>query len=585
MKTLSRIMAVLAGILIYVSARAAVANYDTDSTYQRLRSAMHESFNNADEERFFVDVRNLEDYLLEKGDMHGYYTQRCNEIVFLMNSQNIVEAYKGARKLSQELQERKLHEEMYMAYNMLGHIYRYCGNKEGAKRNFRRVIKMMEEAGYRESMPPIYMNIVGVLEEEEPEKALALLDTARAIAAEASPERVFDIETRRTLIYYNMGETAKFLQGYKAYKEGEAQGLTSVHGRSVEVYHEAAIGNIDRAVELAREELDEESYGTIANIYKNAGRWQEAYEALQKEHRKNDSIASSVLTNSVEGFREELHLYEVEQTVARARLITLTIIIVLLALLVAALAYIVWSRRRHMRELTVAYEHALESDRMKTTFIQNMSHEVRTPLNIISGFAQVIADPDLTASREERTNIAKMMLTNTRIITKQIDEMLELAVNESKTAVRMEDGVDIVDLLSNQLQENQGLLKQGVRLVFDNQLPSGFVMTTNKEMIRRMVNILLDNAIKYTDEGTITLRAVIEDDNKLVLSVEDTGCGIPTEEANHIFERFVKLDTFKEGLGLGLPLCRMLASRLNGFIIFDQTYAGPGARFVLTLPL
>jgi signal transduction histidine kinase len=238
-----------------------------------------------------------------------------------------------------------------------------------------------------------------------------------------------------------------------------------------------------------------------------------------------------------------------------------------------------------MRELTVAYEHALESDRMKTTFIQNMSHEVRTPLNIISGFAQVIADPDLTASREERMNIAKMMLTNTRIITKQIDEMLELAVNESKTAVRMEDGVDIVDLLSNQLQENQGLLKQGVRLVFDNQLPSGFVMTTNKEMIRRMVNILLDNAIKYTDEGTITLRAVIEDDSKLMLSVEDTGCGIPAEEANHIFERFVKLDTFKEGLGLGLPLCRMLAGRLNGFVIFDQTYAGPGARFVLTLPL
>ena len=112
-----------------------------------------------------------------------------------------------------------------------------------------------------------------------------------------------------------------------------------------------------------------------------------------------------------------------------------------------------------------------------------------------------------------------------------------------------------------------------------------FVMTTNKEMVRRMVNILLDNAIKYTDEGTITLRAVIEDDSKLVLSVEDTGCGIPAEEANHIFERFVKLDTFKEGLGLGLPLCRMLAGRLNGFVIFDQTYAGPGARFVLTLPL
>ena len=173
MKTLSRIMAVLAGILIYVSARAAVANYDTDSTYMKLRMAMNESFNNADEERFAVDIKNLEDYLLKQDDLHAYYTQRCNEIVFMMNTQNILEAYKAARQLSQELRDKKLDKEMYMAYNMLGHIYRYCGNKEGAKRNFRRVIKMMEEAGYRESMPPIYMNIVGVLEEETPRGAAA----------------------------------------------------------------------------------------------------------------------------------------------------------------------------------------------------------------------------------------------------------------------------------------------------------------------------------------------------------------------------------------------------------------------------
>ena len=238
-----------------------------------------------------------------------------------------------------------------------------------------------------------------------------------------------------------------------------------------------------------------------------------------------------------------------------------------------------------MRELTVAYEHALESDKMKTAFIQNMSHEVRTPLNIISGFAQVIADPEMTASPEERREIAKMMLNNTRIITNLIDEMLELSINETAGEVVLEGGVDINDLLSNLLQENEGLMKPEVKLVYDNHLPSNFTMTTNKDMLRRMVNILLDNAIKYTDEGTITLRAVIEDDSKLVLSVEDTGCGIPAEEANHIFERFVKLDTFKEGLGLGLPLCRMLAGRLKGFVIFDQTYAGPGARFVLTLPL
>ena len=99
-----------------------------------------------------------------------------------------------------------------------------------------------------------------------------------------------------------------------------------------------------------------------------------------------------------------------------------------------------------------------------------------------------------------------------------------------------------------------------------------------------MVNALLDNAIKNTNQGSVTLRAHVIP-GKLELAVEDTGCGIPPEDANRIFERFVKLNDFKEGLGLGLPLSRMIASRLRGYLVYDQSYAGPGARFILSLPL
>ena len=234
--------------------------------------------------------------------------------------------------------------------------------------------------------------------------------------------------------------------------------------------------------------------------------------------------------------------------------------------------------------MKTAYEHALESDKMKTAFIQNMSHEVRTPLNIISGFAQIVADPSMTSSNDERREIAKMMLNNTRIITNLIDEMLELSINESSGDVKLENGVDVNDLLSNLLQENEGLIKTDVKLIYDNQLPEGFTMTTNKDMLRRMVNALLDNAIKNTNQGSVTLRAHVIP-GKLELAVEDTGCGIPPEDANRIFERFVKLNDFKEGLGLGLPLSRMIASRLRGYLVYDQSYAGPGARFILSLPL
>ena len=95
-------------------------DYDNDSIYKMLRDSMSESFNNADEVRFNRDIKKLEDYLLQQNDMHGYYTQRCNEIVFMMNTQKIFEAYKAARQLSAELREKKLDKEMYMAHNMLG---------------------------------------------------------------------------------------------------------------------------------------------------------------------------------------------------------------------------------------------------------------------------------------------------------------------------------------------------------------------------------------------------------------------------------------------------------------------------------
>ena len=149
----------------------AVEDYKTSAEFIALRDSMHHAFNDGDSLRFFPALKNLEDYLLKQNDMHAYYTQRCNEIVFLMNRQNIFEAYKQARQLSQELREKKLDSEMYMAYNMLGHLNRFCGNKEAAKRNFKQVLEMMEKHGYYESMPPIYMNLVNIELSDDPAEA------------------------------------------------------------------------------------------------------------------------------------------------------------------------------------------------------------------------------------------------------------------------------------------------------------------------------------------------------------------------------------------------------------------------------
>lgn len=553
-----------------------------DETFHALRDSMSRAFNTGDSAHFFSAIKNLEDYLLSQDDLHNYYTQRCNEIVFLMNRQKIWEAYKAARQLSKELRERGLDKEMYMAINMMGHIYRYCGNFDAAKKAFHEVIALMEKYGYYESMPPIYMNIVNVEMGDDPIEAIEMLNRASEIAKKYSPERVFDIETRRILSYYNLGDTEKFEEGYKNYKEGVKNGLSSVHGRTIEIYHEAYLGNIDKAIEMAHAEMGEQGTDIITNLYKNAGMWKEAYESLRKEKASDDSINNVILSNNMQGIQDEIRIFEMERESAKNRMIGMSAVIVLLLLLIGALTYIVISRRRHERQLKEAYEHALESDNMKTAFIRNINHEVRTPLNIISGFAQVISDPNIDMSVEERQNISQMVLKNTNLITSQFDEMIELSLNEnSGEAVKTED-LDVTQALADIINEHKEKVSNGVDLHLHSMLPEGFTTQINKKMLYRMVNILLDNAIKNTSSGYIIVKADA-DDKHLKITVEDTGCGIAPEEADRIFERFVKLDKFKEGLGLGLTLCKMLAHRIGGDVVLDTTYAGPGARFVISL--
>lgn len=558
-------------------------DYKESPEYIALRDSMRHAFNDADSARFFPALSRLEDYLLRQNDDHAYYTQRCNEIIFQMNRQRILEAYKLARQLSKELQEKHLDNEMYMAYNMLGHLNRYCGNKKAAKRNFTQVLKLMEKGGYYESMPPIYMNLVNVELNDDPEEARRLLDKALEIAHQYAPDRVFDIETRKTLSYFNGGDIPSFLEGYKKYREGVAEGKSSVHGRSMDVYYEACTGNTDKAIEMAKKELGDDSHATITKIYEMAGRWEEAFHSLQKEAETNDSTINVILINSMQGYRDELRLYDVERTASQARTITLSIIIGLLLLLVLALAYIMFSRRRHMHQLKRAYEHALESDKMKTAFIQNMSHEVRTPLNVISGFAQILANPDLSGDSERRKEMAQMMLKNTQIITQQIDEMLELSLNESSGMAEKNDRIFVNNFLNDVLSENKVYANTGVSLELDSTLAADFRFDTNQNMLRRMLNALIDNALKNTTKGSITIQASAND-TQLTLAVKDTGSGIPAEKAEQVFERFFKIDAFKSGLGLGLPLCRRIANRLGGTITLDANYH-EGARFVIVFPL
>lgn len=235
--------------------------------------------------------------------------------------------------------------------------------------------------------------------------------------------------------------------------------------------------------------------------------------------------------------------------------------------------------------LSIATAEAMEADRKKTEFMQNMSHEIRTPLNAIVGFTQVLVGDDTPLSTEERLNMMKIVSSNTEVLNNLVNEILDLTSIETDKYVFKKDNVSINSICHRALSAASHLKPKDVSLLFEEQLPNSFCLATDADRVSQVLYNLLTNALKNTTQGSVVLDCTADGNSKkLTLSVTDTGIGVPKDKQKYIFERFSKLDTFKQGVGLGLDICRIIAQKLGGTIDIDPTYTN-GARFVFTLSL
>ena len=243
-------------------------------------------------------------------------------------------------------------------------------------------------------------------------------------------------------------------------------------------------------------------------------------------------------------------------------------------------------------QLITANARAEESSKMKTNFIQQISHEIRTPLNILSGFTQIITTPGMELDEDTRNDINRQINENTNRITGLVSKMLELSDATSKAVIEMNDDALAIQIAA-QAAEDSGI-NNAPNVTFDLQIApeaETAMLHTNLAQATRALVLLLDNAIKFlsapneeVSQGTVRLIVSQADTQHVLFTVEDTGIGVPPEEAEHIFEEFVQLDDYYSGTGIGLTVSRSIARRLGGDITLDTTYT-PGARFVFSLPL
>lgn len=336
-------------------------------------------------------------------------------------------------------------------------------------------------------------------------------------------------------------------------------------------------------------------YLTQSNLYEQLGDYRNALRTLQTADKLREGTNAE---RNREALAEIQGLYELNslqlekvRMADRNKRVALMGAALLVLLLAGWMIYErIMRRRLHRmyrtllaanREIERQSRKAAESERMKTEFLNTMCHEIRTPLNAIAGFSELMLDPAI--ERDAKVEFNALIRSNTGELTRLVDNMLELSDLASSDAALP---TELTDLAALCRREAEAVAPRMAEAGIDLHTECGGVCetATHPFYLARVIAHLLDNALKFTPRGGRVTLACRCDGTATVLSVTDTGAGIPVEKREWVFGRFAKLDPFKSGTGIGLYSCRLIVSRLGGTIRFDDTYR-EGCRFVVELPI
>ena len=229
-------------------------------------------------------------------------------------------------------------------------------------------------------------------------------------------------------------------------------------------------------------------------------------------------------------------------------------------------------------ELILARDRAEMAGRLKSAFLANMSHEIRTPLNAIVGFSDLLVEAE---DIEERKEYVKIVRNNNELLLQLITDILDLSKIEAGTFDFTYGDVNVNLLCENIVRSMEMKVSEGVALVFDSNLPQ-YHLISDRNRLHQVISNFVNNAIKFTSQGSIRVGYQMKGE-ELEFYVQDTGIGIDKEQQLHIFERFVKLNSFVPGTGLGLAICQSIIEQLGGQIGVDSE-PGKGSRFWFRLP-
>ena len=546
---------------------------------------------------------------------HYYYTWRIMISAYIYSNKNQT-ALRECKKMYEDAQLRGSDYGIAMSSHVMGLAYSNIRYYEEARSAMERCLNSSTTQGepfMQVSVYGDYCEVLGALKDYAAlreatqgwHRALWAWGENRGMTHEEVDSTVyatycFVAQAKAERGLHNFEEAERLLQtatrNAKLYGEDSNEGhwhhvLTELAELAMErEQFDAALRYNDELLGITRErDIDTEMSGVEyqrAESLANLSRYEEAATLFKKVCDDHDAFnlrdAKAQLSEMSSLFR--LDEMEMEQQRTRSRYIVIIASLIIVSLLVIGL--FIWQAARRLsqknRELAIALDHAQESDRMKTAFIQHVSHEIRTPLNIITGFTQVLNAPDYAIGDEERSSMMDRIGENTQLMTRIVNELIELSDMESQRIIERNDRTTARELMLTAIGESNIGPTAEVGFEQDCRVADEVVLKTDAASVVKILRCLLSNAQMFTHQGCIRLTAEA-DEREVRFTVSDTGIGVPAEDRERIFEKFEKVDKFSTGIGLGLSVSRTLARHLGGDVVLVDS-SSKGSTFCLHLP-
>lgn len=537
----------------------------------------------------------------EDNDIEAANSSWVCGIMYNLGRMNIHDAYHIAQIMKADNSNYKDQElGQYFISNMMGHVYNTCGNIPGAQAEFLKSAELIKGTDLEvDGLPFVYIALAHVHLNNDLEQTLHWLSVAKQVLDEHQDSwnyyrALSDVYAMKAIVRFKQKDFKGFRQCIALMNEAESKNRIpagDIFTPYARIYETLLNGDVEKALADADalQSLKEE-YLVKCDIYRYIGDDDNAFLIQRELMHKRDSITGVMIDENIRQQEEELQLIRAEQKTTRRMNIVLVVVLVLALLFIILLHRNIFLRRRYSKklkakneELRAAYKQVRAADEMKTEFIRSVSHEIRTPLNIIYGFTQVLTTDGNNFGPQENQEIATTIGENTRKITSLVNKMLALANESSKDLMREVEDTDALDVCRRAIAAMPNVNADKIKVIFDDLTGGDGMLCTNGDSLSQMLDNLLENAVKFTEQGYIKL-SLRKDGGNMLFTLEDTGCGIPADKVDTIFDRFMKVDEFKEGLGLGLAYCRETAIKLGGNLKLDHT-SEKGTAFTLSLPI